>query len=132
MSENVAPLLARLVESVTALRVVADRIERVQSDPAEINQALNDIAAGYSLIVQLAEVAGVQRTQLLELTTALTNRVPGDELRGALHDLLFTTKQLASISQAWRDDILLMRQDIRRLATACEAVLTRLESDRAA
>lgn len=118
--QNLAPVLARLSEQVAALHTIVSRIERNQSDPEETRQALSDVAGGYALLTQLAEVAGVQRTQILELTTTLSNRVPGDELRAALHDELFTTKQLTSIMQGTRDDLVLLRADVRRLAALLE------------
>lgn len=123
MSENLAPQLVTIREGVAALRAACDRIERNQSDPEETRQALSDIAAGYGLIVQLAEVAGVQRGQIHDLVTALSNRVPGDELRSAFDDVFFQTKQLIGIMQGTRDDLVLMRSDLRRLAALLEQTL---------
>lgn len=127
MSENLAPVLARISTGVAELRAACERIERNQSDPAEVRQALSDVASGYSLITQMAEVLIVARNELLAFREWREARMSGPELRDQLEQLLFATEQLASISQGWRDDLLLMRSDIRRLATACEAMLAALK-----
>lgn len=115
MTENAAPLLARMAEGIAALRAAVDRIERNQSDPEEINQALSDIASSYSMITQLAEVAGVQRTQILEIAEWVKERMGADELRTQFDDQLFVTKQLISIMQGTRVDIVQMRATLLRL-----------------
>ena len=128
MSEsNLAPRFAQISERLMEIRAALDRIERNQSDPEEIRQALNDIAANYVLTTQLAELAGIQRGQILEVVTWMRQRMSGDALQQQFEDVLFQTRQLVSIIQGWRDDEVLMRADIRALRGVIEAVLARRE-----
>lgn len=50
----------------------------------------------------------------------LGERMSGDQLQFHFDDLIFLTRQLTSILQDWRTDLLLMRSDVRRLAALSE------------
>lgn len=129
MSENLAPHLARISEGITALKAAMGRVERNQSDPEEVRQALNDIASSWVLIGQMAEVLRVANAELQIFRTWREARMSGPELKEQLENLGFVTEQLSSILQGYRTDLLQMRQDIRRLAALQDIALSQLPTD---
>lgn len=129
MSENLAPHLAAIIEALTALRAATGRIERNQSDPEEIRQALSDIASSWVLIGQMAEVLRLARDELLTFRAWREDRMSGPELKDQLESLGFVTRQIGGALQSYRDDILLMRADIRRLSAQQEVALSQLATD---
>lgn len=129
MSENLAPVLARISEQLQALRASSDRIERNQSDPEEVRQALSDVAGTYSLIGQMAEVLRVANTELQTFREWREARMSGPELKEQLNNLGFVTQQLSSILQGYRSDLLQLRGEIRRLAALQDIALSQLPTD---
>ena len=71
----------------------------------------------------MADAAPLQRTQLADIAEWLHQRMSGDQLQFQFDDLLFVTKQLISLWHGARDEQVLMRADIRRLAALCEQAL---------
>ena len=124
MSEQpYAGTLARIADAQQQILAALDRIERNQHDPEEIRQAVADITASYVLITQMAELASVQRTQILEIVTWMRERITGEEQKrmlGHAENLAFLTNQIAPILQGVRDDLVLLRSDVRELRSAIE------------
>lgn len=129
MSENLAPTLARISEALTTIRAALDRIERNQSDPEEIRQAVADITASWVLISQIAEVLTVARDELLTFRAWREARMSGPELKDAIEDLLFVSKQLGSILEGYRSDLLALRGEVRRLSALQDVALSQLPTD---
>jgi len=71
----------------------------------------------------MAESTPIQVAQLDTIVAWLHDRMSGDQLQFQFDDILFVTKQLASISEGWRTDLLSMRGDVRRLVKLCEQAL---------
>lgn len=116
MSENHAAHLARINESLTNVRAALDRIERSLSDPEEVRQALSDIA-------------GIQRGQILEIVEWMRDRISGAEQKEQKEqtgNLAFVVGQIGPILQGTRDDIVLMRKDLRELRAAIELAVGQL------
>lgn len=132
MSENNAAHLARISETLLSMHAALDRIERSQSDPEEMRQALSDIASGYALITQLAEVATVQRTAILEIVEWMRERISGAEQREQVEEaeyMALVVRQISSTLQGTRDDIVLMRKDLRELRAAIELAVGQQPAD---
>lgn len=129
MAENLAPLLARISEQLVEVRAACGQIERNQSDPEDVTQALSDIAGSYSLIAQMAEVLNVARNELLIFREWREARMSGPELKEQLTNLQFVITQLTGILQGQASNQIQMRSDIRRLAALQDVALSQMPTD---
>ncbi len=96
------------IEARLAALVPARDIRAAMSEATEHNAAM-------------AEATPLAAAQLDTIVAWLHDRMTGDQLQFQFDDILFVTKQLASISEGWRSDIVQMRSEIRRLAALIEA-----------
>lgn len=115
-------IAARLGEMDTRLATIAELLQ-ARVPPPLIRAAIEEGAEAAERVGDLADAAPLQAEQLTEIVRWLRARMSGDALQAQLHDLLFATQQLTSVSEQWRTDLLQMRTDIRRLAGLCEQVL---------
>jgi len=110
----------------SALSLVAQRLGSIDSKlaqlvpPRDVRHSMEEATEHQEAV---ADAAPLQAQQLKEMTDWLSNHMTGDQLQFQFDDLMFVTKQLISLWQGSRDEQVLMRADIRRLAALCEQVL---------
>lgn len=101
---------------------------------ASIDAASDHIAAmaeASELIAAVAEAVPIQTQQLEAITAWIEQRMTGEAMELEFSDLAFVSKQLIGILQGSRDDLLLLRTDVRRLAAVVEQYMrARAEDDR--
>jgi hypothetical protein len=115
-------------ELVQSLRAIESRLQtidtRLQSmvSPRDVRAAMIEATEHATAT---AESGAVEGAQLDAIVAWVDDRMTGDQLQFSFDDLSFVTKQLASISEGWRTDLLAMRGDVRRLVALCEQALAR-------
>lgn len=118
----------------SALSLVASRLKDIDAKlarvvpPSDVRAAMTQASEHQDAV---ADAAPLQAQQLLEITAWLDTRMSSDQLELEFADLAFVSKQLIGILQGSRDDLLLLRADVRRLAALVERALrARVEDDR--
>jgi len=122
-------------ERLTKIEATLTRIERALQThvPGTAERAhIAESTATADQVDTLSDALPLQGKQLDAIVLWMHDRMSGDQLQFSFDDLAFVTKQLASISEGWRGDLLAMRGEVRRLAGVCEQALrVRVEDDEA-
>lgn len=132
MPSGDAATIARIAEDIRLVRERLTAIEQWQAgrgDAKTFQQLLQDVLDAYALIGQSADVIGVLRDEIMALREWREARISGEmqyEQANITADLAFVTKQIAPILQGTRDDLVLMRKDLRELRAAIELALSQL------
>lgn len=115
------------------LNRIAGQLTRIESHlagvvpPGEVRHAMGEATEH---IADVADTTSVQSPQLLEMIQWMHQRMPADELQKQFDEQFFIAKQLISIMQGTRTDIVELRGDFRRLAALLEQTLRlRVEDD---
>ena len=114
--EDIGPRLTRIE---TALQRIEAALAALVP-PKDVREAMEEATVHQDA---MADAAPLQLAQLAEIAEWLKQRMSGDQLQFQFDDLLFVTKQLISLWHGARDEQVLMRGDIRRLAALCEQAL---------
>jgi len=132
----IEPCLRRIESSLpipSALSLVAQRLGAIDAKlarlvpPADVRASMLEATEHQAAV---ADAAPLQAQQLADISAWIDNRMTGDQMAIEFDDLAFVSKQLIGILQGSRDDLVLMRNDIRRLAALCEQVLrARVDDD---
>ena len=99
--------------------------------PADVRAHFAGSEATAEQVDALATQGPVQGAQLDAITAWIAARMSGDQLQFNFDDLVFVTRQLTSINEGWRSDLLSMRGEIRRLSALCEQALRARVEDEA-
>jgi hypothetical protein len=116
-------------ERLTALDLVAQRLDAIDHrladrvPVADIQQAIEETSATAEAVAELASSAPEVAQQLSSIVTTLGEQLPGTEMRDQLHNELSFVRQLISVMQGTRDEVLAMRVTVRGLSALLEQVL---------
>jgi hypothetical protein len=117
-----AEIAERLGELDTRMAQIAELLQ-ARVPPRDVRAHISESGETASLVADLSDAVPQQSEQLTEIVGWIHARMSGAELEDQLANLDIIVRQLISIMQGTRDDIVLLRGDFRRLAALCEQML---------
>jgi len=128
----IEPLLRRIESALplpSALSLVAQRLGAIDSKltplvaPAVVQQHITDSAITAGQVDALHDAAPQLAEQIKDIATTIERGMTDVELRKAFDDSLFVVKQLISIMQGTRLDIVQFRETLLRFSALLEQTL---------
>lgn len=118
--------MSTTAERLAAIEATLTRIERAIQTHVPAADERAHIAEAETTAGQVSTLAGaspIQGQQLDAIVTTLDAQLPAVELRDKLQNELFFVRQLISVMQGTRDDVVAMRVTLRGLSALLEQVL---------